>query len=139
MPVATERLARTRAAERHLRCIATIAMAPSPTSRTQAGLDVEMYGWALPSGDFNNGWLSRPLRLLCRRVGFFQNNGRRRFTDLHVRRVSRREHQYLAAPIVLKKPTLSYTGDEEVGKAIVVEVADGNAQAVHLDIQPADA
>src|SRR5579859_1670569 len=36
---------------------------------------------------------------------------------------------------VVKQAALAYAGNEEVGKAVVIEIAHGDAEAVHLDIQ----
>ena len=36
---------------------------------------------------------------------------------------------------VAKQPALPDAGDEEVGKPVVVEVADGDTHAVHLDVE----
>ena len=36
---------------------------------------------------------------------------------------------------VAEQPVLADAGDEEVGKAVVVVVADGDAHAVHLDVE----
>ena len=37
---------------------------------------------------------------------------------------------------VPEQPVLADTRDEEVGEAVVVEVADGDAHPVHLDVEP---
>ena len=37
---------------------------------------------------------------------------------------------------IAKKPVLSHAGDENIGKAIVVVVADGDPHSVHFEIQP---
>jgi hypothetical protein len=51
---------------------------------------------------------------------------------------ARRVHERAAAGVV-KQPVLAHAGHEHVGEAVVVVVADGHAQAVHLHVEASGA
>ena len=47
-----------------------------------------------------------------------------------------RDIDKMALAGILEEPVLADAGDENIGEAVVVVIADGHSHAVHLDVEP---
>ncbi len=120
------------------RAVAAIAEQPAGVAAVRLGRAV---GLRLPVGAAEDVVFDRPAHVVADEqiemtVVVDVDPDRRRAEPLpsaepaRARRVDER-----ALARVPKQPVLPHTRDEQIGEAVVVEIADGHAHAVHLDVE----